>query len=415
MSKNPKTASTDLSDDDLLEQLGVEVELDVMGGRTAQEERIIAGFEQIQHFVEQHGHSPRHGDHLDIFERLYAVRLDRLARLPEARALLTALDMQGLLSQPVGEVRVDPDKLDDDDLLAELGVDAGAAPVDDDITVLRHVKSRAEKAANEEIANRMPCVDFDHFKPLFEEAKDGLRNGAWESLPFAQDSEIKTANIQPDDFFILQGQIAYIAHRGEAIRTSIGDNPDARLRIIYDNATESDLLLRSLQKAIYRDEAPRRLRKIEVGPLFSGEWADGDVQSGTIYVLRSLSDEPLIAQHRQVIHKIGVTGGEVEARIADAENDPTYLCAPVEVVATYKLAGVNRTKVEGLLHKIFANAQFDMELPPRYGKPVRPQEWFLVPLPVIDEAVQGILDGTILDKVYDRATGKLVIGRSSSL
>ncbi len=162
------------------------------------------------------------------------------------------------------------------------------------------------------------------------------------------------------------------------------------------------------QKGLYRDEVPRRLRGIKVGPLFSGEWEDGDVQSGTIYVLRSLSDEPLIAQHRQVIHKIGVTGGKVETRIADAENDPTYLCAPVEVVATYKLAGVSRTKVEGLFHKIFANAQFDMALPPRYGKPVRPQEWFLVPLSVIDEAVQGILDGSITGKVYDRATGKLV-------
>jgi len=408
VSKKAKPTSPDLSDDDLLEQLGIEVELEATGGRTAKEERIIAGFEEIHRFVEQHGHLPRHGDHLDIFERLYAVRLDRLRRLPEARTLLVTLDSQGLLTQPAGEALVDLETLGDDDLLAELGIDAIAAPTEDDITVLRHVKSRAEKAAAEEIANRTPCADFDQFKPLFDEATAGLKNYTWESQPFAQDSEIKTVNIQQGDFFILQGQIAYIAHRGEEIRTSVGDNPDARLRVIYDNGTESDLLLRSFQKAIYRDETPRRLRKIDVGPLFSGEWEDGDVQSGTVYVLRSLSDEPLIAQHRQFIHKIGVTGGKVETRIADAENDPTYLCAPVEVVATYKLVGVNRTKVEGLFHKVFANAQFDIALPPRYGKPVRPQEWFLVPLPVIDEAVRGILDGTILNKVYDRDTGKLI-------
>lgn len=411
MNKKAKPASTDLSDDDLLEQLGVDVELEVTGGRTAQEERIIAGFEEIQRFVEQHGHAPRHGDHLDIFERLYSIRLDRLRRLPEARALLITLDRQGLLTQPAIETRVDPETLGDDDLLAELGIDANEAPTKDDITVLRHVKSRAEKAAAEEIANRTPCEDFDQFKPLFDEVKDGLQNGTWESLPFAQDAEIKLENIQQGNFFIINGQIAYIAKKGDEIKTSTADRQDARLRVIYDNATENDLLMRSFQKALYRDEAPRRLRKSEVGPLFSGEWEDGDVQSGTIYVLRSLSDEPLIAQHRLVIHKIGVTGGKVETRIADAENDPTYLCAPVEVVATYKLAGVNRTKVEGLLHKIFANAQFDMALPPRFGKPVRPQEWFLVPLPVIDEAVRGILDGTILDKVYDRATGTLVSSR----
>ncbi|KVZ28137.1 hypothetical protein WL15_16345 [Burkholderia multivorans] len=397
-----------MSDDDLLEQLGIEVEVEVVGGRTAQEERIIAGFEEIQHFVEQHGHPPRHGEHLDVFERLYAVRLDRLRRLPEALPLLAGLDRQGLLAQPSGEVHVDPDTLGDDDLLAELGIDTNGAPAEDDITVLRHVKSRAEKAAAEDIANRTPCENFDQFKPMFDEAKEGLKNGTWESLPFAQDSEIKLENIQQGNFFVINGQIAYIAEKGNEIKTSVADRQDARLRVIYDNATENDLLMRSFQKALYRDDAPRRLRKIEVGPLFSGEWEDNDVQSGTIYVLRSLSDEPLIAQHRQIIHKIGVTGGKVESRIADAENDPTYLCAPVEVVATYKLAGVNRAKVEGLLHKIFANAQFDMALPPRYGKPVRPQEWFLVPLAVINEAVQRILDGTILDVVYDRETGKLI-------
>jgi hypothetical protein len=405
VSKKTPSASTDLSDDDLLEQLGVSIEPDAVGGRTAQEERIIAGFGEIQRFVEQHGHAPRHGENLDIFERLYAVRLDRLRSLPEARSLLADLDTQELLSQPASEAQIDLDTLGDEDLLAELGVDT---PAEDDITVLRHVKSRADKMAAEEIANRTPCADFDQFKPFFDEAKEGLQSGAWETQPFALDAEIKLANIQQGDFFILQGQIAFIAEKGEEIKTSVADRQDARLRVIYDNATESDLLLRSFQKALYRDDAPRRLRKIEVGPLFSNEWEDGDVQSGTIYVLRSLSDEPLIAQHRQFIHKIGVTGGKVETRIANAENDPTYLCAPVQVVTTYKLAGVNRAKVEGLLHKIFANAQFDMALPPRFGKPVHPQEWFLVPLPVIDQAVRGILDGTILDKVYDRATGKLV-------
>lgn len=408
MSKKAKSASPDLSDDDLLGQLGVEVEVEVVGGHTAQEERIIAGFEEIQRFVEQHGQPPRHGEGLDIFERLYAVRLDRLRRLPEARSLLAGLDTQDLLAQPTGEANVDPDSLGDDDLLTELGIDATEALAENDITVLRHVKSRAEKAIAEDIANRTSCEDFEQFKPLFEEAKNGLKSGTWESLPFAKDSEIKLENIQHGNFFIINGQIAYIAEKGDEIKTSVADRQDARLRVIYDNATENHLLMRSFQKALYRDEVPRRLRKIDVGPLFSGEWEDSDVQSGTIYVLRSLSDEPLIAQHRQVIHKIGVTGGRVETRIADAENDPTYLCAPVEVVATYKLAGVNRTKVEGLFHKIFANAQFDMALPPRYGKPVRPQEWFLVPLSVIDEAVQGILDGSIAGKVYDRATGKLV-------
>ena len=407
MSKK-NTTSADLSDDDLLDALGVSVEPDVAGGYTAQEERIIAGFEEICRFVEQRGHIPRQGDELDIFERLYAVRLDRLRRLPEAHILLADLDPQGLLTQSAGEAAVDPEMLDDEDLLAELGIAASDASAKDDITVLRHVKSRAEKAAAEEIANRTPCPNFEQFKPLFDEATAGLKAGTWDVQPFARDSEIKLENIQQGDFFIVNGQIAYIATLGEEIKTSVTERPDARLRVIYDNGTEGDLLRRSFQKSLYRDDTPRRLRRIDVGPLFSGEWEDGDVQSGTIYVLRSLSSLPLIAEHRNVIHKIGVTGGKVETRIADAENDATYLLAKVEVVATYKLSGVDRTKVEGLFHKIFAGAQIDLEIPDRFGKLVRPREWFLVPLSVIDEAVHGILDGTIVDKVYDRTTGKLV-------
>jgi hypothetical protein len=135
---------------------------------------------------------------------------------------------------------------------------------------------------------------------------------------------------------------------------------------------------------------------------------DDDIESGTIYVLRSLSSHPYVAEHRELIHKIGVTGGKVETRIAHAAHDATYLLAEVEIVATYKLAGIHRSKLEGLFHRIFAPAQLDLTLHDRFGHPVRPREWFLVPLPVIDEAVQRILDGTITGVVYEPKTAKLV-------
>ncbi|MEN1529429.1 GIY-YIG nuclease family protein, partial [Pseudomonas aeruginosa] len=108
-----------------------------------------------------------------------------------------------------------------------------------------------------------------------------------------------------------------------------------RLRLIFSNGTESNLLLRSLQRAFYNDPAARRLASPESGQLsFGGELEADDVESGTIYVLRSLSDHPYVAQHRDIIHKMGVTGGRVETRIANAEHDSTYLLAKVEVVAT---------------------------------------------------------------------------------
>ena len=194
---------------------------------------------------------------------------------------------------------------------------------------------------------------------------------------------------------------------GEVFRTPNGE-PDARLRVIYSNGTESDLLLRSLQRALYKDEAGRRITEPDDGPLFSSTWDEGDIESGTIYVLRSLSTNPFVAEHRELIHKIGVTGGKVETRVANAAQDATYLLADVEVVATYKLSGINRTKLEAIFHRIFAPAQLDLTIHDRFGNPVRPREWFLVPLHVIDDAVRAIQDGSITGLVYDPKAAQLV-------
>jgi len=123
--------------------------------------------------------------------------------------------------------------------------------------------------------------------------------------------------------------------------------------------------------------------------------------SGSIYVLRSKSEQAFIVAYRTLIHKIGVTGGDVERRIANARLDPTFLMADVEVIATYKLEGIIRTKLENLIHRVFAPARLDIHILDRFGKPVVPREWFLVPLFVIDEAVEKIRDRTITDYVYD--------------
>jgi hypothetical protein len=393
----------DLDDDELLDALGVEVAPLNVANHTPREERIIAGFEDILRFHQTHGRAPLHGEGRDIFERLYAVRLDQLRKLPEAQTLLTAMDSPGLLSG-VGKAQVDVDALDEDALLAELGIDPVHAG-QNDITVLRNVRPYAEIKAAEDIANRTPCADFEHFKPLFDEAISGLKSGAWMTKPF-----IKNASIEVGDFFIIGGQTAYVAEMNEGIKTKDGrDNP--RLRVIFDNRTESDLLLRSLSRSLYPDgDMPvgRRLVRKDDGPLFGDAPEPDDIASGTIYVLRSQSTHPFVVEHNELIHKIGVTGGRVETRIADAENDATYLLAKVEIVATYKLHNLNRTKLENIFHRLFGAAQIDLTIADRFGHPVKPREWFLVPLHVIDEAVARIRDGSITDVVYDPKSARLV-------
>jgi len=389
-----------LTDDELLDALGVDIAPSKAVEYTPLEERIIAGFEDIQRFVEEHNHLPRHHEEADIFERLYAVRLDKIRQLPEARALLTSIDTQGLLDRTQSEQTIDVDALDDDDLLDQLG--AASAPEAGDITVLKHVRSSEERRLAEEIANRVACKDFDRFKPLFAAVKEDLDTGRRRTLRFGRD-----ISIAPGNFFILSGQFVYVESVGELFKTPNGE-PDARLRVIYDNGTESNLLMRSLQRALYKDEAGRRLTEPSAGPLFDQSIEEGDLETGTIYVLRSLSEHPYIAEHRELIHKIGVTGGKVKTRIANAARDATYLLADVEVVATYKLANINRIKMERLFHKVFAPAQLNLTIEDRFGNPVQPREWFLVPLPVIDELVQRIIDGNVENIIYKPSDARLM-------
>ena len=389
---------SDLDVDELRAELDDFAQPEARGGRPPREERIIAGFEEIQRFVEQYGRAPQHGEDKDIFERLYAVRLDRMRALEECRALLAPLDHQALLAgaenAPAGPVET----MDDDELLAELEGAAGAA----DITELRHVRTAADKRAAEEIANREKCEDFDNFKPLFLQVQQDIDVGMRQTRPF----ELK-AEIRPGSWFIVGGQKAYVSEMGEMFSNAQG-RTDARLRVIFDNGTESNMLMRSLQRALHKDEAGRRITDPVAGPLFANESHEGDWASGTIYVLRSKSDHPVVAANRDVLHKIGVTGSDVKQRVANARLDPTYLMADVEIVATYELYNINRAKLENLIHRIFNSAQLNIEIKDRFGNPVIPREWFLVPRFVIDEAVDRIRDGTITDYTYDPKTAALL-------
>jgi hypothetical protein len=385
-------------DDTLLDELGVEVETKKESSRTPREERIIAGFEEIQRFVEQHRRTPQHGEDRDIFERLYAVRFDRLLELDGCRALLEPLDHQGLLAGANPDSVSAPEELDDDELLAQLGVEAAASA---DITELRHVRSAADKRAAEDIANRQKCVDFERFKSLFDHVQQELNAGLRETRRFERKSEIA-----PGRFYILGGQKAYVAAMEEPFTNDQG-KVDARLRVIFDNGTESNLLMRSLQKALQQDPAGRRIIELSAGPLFADQNVGADEASGIVYVLRSKSDHPAVAEHRDVLHKIGVTGGNVARRIANARLDPTFLMADVEVVATYDLYNINRTRLENLIHRIFGAARLDIEVKDRFGQPIVPREWFLVPLFMVDEVIEKIKDGTITGYTYDPATASL--------
>jgi hypothetical protein len=389
---------SDFDLDELRSELDDFAQPEKKGGRSPREERIIAGFEEIQRFADKTGHAPRHGDDGDIFERLYAVRLDRLRALDECRVLLAPLDHQGLLAGAPVASSTPSEIVDEDELRAELQGAAGAT----DITNLRHVRTSVEKREAEEIANREKCEDFERFKPLFLQAQKDIESGIRQTRPFELKAEIK-----PGSWFIVGGQKAYVAEVGDVFTNAQG-RTDARLRVIFDNGTQSNMLMRSLQRALNKDDGGRRLTDPVAGPLFAGEQADDDQASGTIYVLRSKSDHPLVTANRNLVHKIGVTNMNVSQRIAGARLQPTFLMADVEVVATYELFNIKRSRLEHLIHRIFEPARLDIEIMDRFGRPVVPREWFLLPRFVIDEAVDRIKDGTITGYDYDPKTASLV-------
>ena len=198
----------------------------------------------------------------------------------------------------------------------------------------------------------------------------------------------------------------YIADQEEAFIDQEGRN-DRRLKIIFDNGTESNMLRRSLQKRLWDDSTSRRIVEPELGPLFTDAVNEDDQATGVIYVLRSQCQHPEIVKNREIIHKIEFTKGDVERRIADASNQPTYLLSDVEVVATYELYNLDAGKLENIIHKIFSNATLDIELKDRFGKPYKPREWFLVPLSEIKKAIDLIASGNAIGCYYNLETSKI--------
>ena len=390
---------SDSTNKELLDALGVKVTAEINSSLTSRQERIIAGFEEIQRFVEEHGRAPSHGEDKNIFERIYAMRLDQIRKQNECTELLKDLDHQKLL-----EASNEPEKLNkslaNEDILAALGVEVDAK--ENDITNLQNVKTRAEIRAAEEVGRHKPCEDFEKFKPLFINVQNEIKSGVRSTRPYKDD-----ATVGEGYFFILSGQLIYIAELGETF-ISHGRHKDARLRVIYDNGTESDILMRSLQRALNKDETGRRVTEAIAGPLFTGEPGSEAEASGTIYICRSKSENEFVSKNREIVHKIGVTSTSAEKRISGAESDPTFLLAGVSLVATYDLYGIDRNKLEKLIHRFFASARLNIEIKDRFGRPVIPQEWFCVPFECIEEVVERIKDKSITQYKYDVKLASLV-------
>lgn len=299
--------------------------------------------------------------------------------------------------------REEPDESDIPDSLDDIFGDDGLN-VDATLIKLEHVTAAAERHTPDHRADFVPCRDFHLFEPRFEEVQAALESGERKALPVK-----KWAVIEPieGDVFIRNGLLALIAEKSEMMMR--GGSRDHRLRVIFSNGTESDPLMSSFRKSLNEDPTARTVNKVGLGPL-DPEWeADRLNLSGTIYVLRSLSEEPVIKERRMILHKIGVTSQDVRRRIADARNDPTFLLAPVEIVAEFGLKNLPRHLVEQQLHRFFDSARPNgLFINDRYGKTIHPREWFYVLPEHVSQAAKLIQEKQLDLYRYDPQSQKIV-------
>lgn len=380
------------TDDDLLD-----VKLSNSHAST-EDQRIINSFEEINSFIDKHDHKPAETDKTSVSERGLKMKLSGILSNTDIHESLRPHDRHGLL--PEGAI-AEPQSLDE---ILDLDDDLLSTPQDN---IFDMVHARPASARPDKISERSRCEDFENFKPLFDQCTKEINDGTRKTLKFANEQEIDAG-----EFFILNGVMVYVAEVGEThIRNG---KKNARLRLIFDNGTEGNNLLRSLATELYKDPNGRRVSNPNAGTLFDAQIEEGDTQTGMIYVVKSLSDDPEIKKYDEMLHKIGFTAGKMEVRIQNAKDDPTFLMARVQPVATYTLYNINKVKLEHLLHNFFSAARLNIEIKDRFGKIVKPREWFLLPTEIIAEAVSRLEDGSIIDYKYDLDSGLIVECNSST-
>ncbi|MGL4520393.1 MAG: GIY-YIG nuclease family protein [Phocaeicola sp.] len=248
------------------------------------------------------------------------------------------------------------------------------------------------------IARRKVCEDFEQFSGLFTTLHEELKTGKRSLVRLT-----KTANITPGHFFVIGGQLLYLASMGEKKRNENNKRLDCRTRSIYENGTESNILLQTLRKGVMEDGfAITETQEGTELTMFSPSQLDKkDQVTGYIYVLKSLSAQPEIA-HQPDLYKIGFTVNSVEERIANAANDPTYLLAPVKVEASYKIVNLNSQLFESLIHQVLDAVRMQFTITDAKGAIHHPKEWYVVPFPVIETIIKKIVNGTITQYIYNR-------------
>ncbi len=256
---------------------------------------------------------------------------------------------------------------------------------------------KAKKENPDHVAQRKLCEDFAQFEPLFAQVHHDLKTGKRQLQRIS-----KTASLSEGRYYIVDGQMVLLSKILEKKKGANG-LPDGRTRCIYENGTESDVLLQTLRKNVVASGyAITEIKEDADAKFFNPDDVKQDDQvTGYIYVLHSKSENPEIKSIKN-LYKIGFSTNRVEERVANAEHEPTYLMAPVEIVSTYKIVNMHSQKFEDLVHQVLQEVNFRFKVADDKGELHEATEWYVVPLEIIDSIIQRIMDGTIIYFSYNK-------------
>lgn len=370
--------------------------------RTTSSDRLVAGFQEILDFVDANGRLPRDvPEEKSLLNKWNGIikREDRISRCRPYDDLGILPPQIETVEEPQAPYGSRPEATDElqsilDDPLFDDAEGEGAASGLFDLPEYMRSRLEARKAA-EYVGKRRPCDNFDRYAEGFAEIHAGLKSGRYRLVKFS------VKHLKVGRYFVEDGMIGYLAaFEDEGLNKH--RERDGRTRIVYENGSESDIKFKTITKNLsvtgYSIVDCAGMSEEEFERCFT--LSDSDVESGTIYVLRSKSALPEISAIRN-LYKIGFTATSVESRIANARNEPTYLCADVEVVASWKVYNVKSSTLEALIHKLFAGAQLQLTVNGH-----QPKEWFVVSFNIIEEAVSAIVAGKPI--AFDSRLGRLI-------
>ena len=365
-----------------------------------EDERLVASFQEINDFYEKNNREPEQGG--GIQEHQLFARLKSLRESPVKIEMLKSQDKFGLLNFEIKIIQSFDDIFNDDDL--GLLTDDSEGLFD-----FKHIKKIDERASSDFVARRKPCKDFDKYEKQFKDVQKDLKNGKRRLVTF------KEENLREGDFYVHNGILLYLEKIDEKkevqeYKSGSRERKDGRTRVLFENGTESNMLFRSLYKALLANGKAISENVDEVNESFLETFSnitEHDEEAGYIYILKSKSEKQEIKEI-QNLFKIGFSKTNVEERVKNAIQEPTYLMADIRIVMTYKCYNMNPQKFEQLIHNFFGNSCLNLDVFDKEGNRHTPREWFIAPVGIIDQAIHLIISGDIVKYKYDSKNEEII-------